>query len=69
MKDDKCSGASEKATLWSEVIKQVKDLFDLKEMGAITVEVYEEKKKLLLKDINWCLLTNKYKISYGQLMS
>jgi hypothetical protein len=31
------------------VIKQVKDLFDLKEMGAITEEEYEEKKKNLLE--------------------
>ena len=33
----------------SEAIKQVKDLFDLKEIGAITDEEYEEKKKLLLE--------------------
>ena len=52
MKNDKCSGASDKAKLRSEVIKQIKDLFDLKELGAITVEEYEEKKNLLLKDIN-----------------
>jgi hypothetical protein len=31
------------------VIKQVKDLFDLKEMGAITEKEYEEKKKNLLE--------------------
>lgn len=33
----------------SEAIKQVKDLFDLKEIGAITDEEYEEKKELLLE--------------------
>ena len=41
--------AAEKSKLRSEVIKQVKDLFDLKEMGAITEEEYEEKKKNLLE--------------------
>ena len=41
--------AAEKSKLRSEVIKQVKDLFDLKEMGAITEKEYEEKKKNLLE--------------------
>lgn len=44
MENDKCYAGSEKAKLQSEVIKQVKELFDLKEMGAITVEEYEEKR-------------------------
>jgi hypothetical protein len=37
--------------LRSEVIRQIKDLFDLKEIGAITEKEYEEKKKILLKDL------------------
>jgi hypothetical protein len=37
--------------LRSEIIKQIKDLFDLKQLGAITEEEYEEKKKTLLKDL------------------
>ena len=42
---------TEKAHLRSEVIKQIKDLFDLKNLGAITEEEYVEKKVLLLKDL------------------
>ena len=42
---------TEKAHLRSEVIKQIKDLFDLKNLGAITEEEYVEKKALLLKDL------------------
>ncbi|CAB3977072.1 Hypothetical predicted protein [Paramuricea clavata] len=38
------SSTTEKAKLRSEVIKQVKDLFDLKQLGAITEEEYEEKR-------------------------
>jgi hypothetical protein len=37
--------------LRSEVINQIKDLFELKQLGAITGEEYEEKKKILLKYI------------------
>ena len=37
--------------LRSEVIKQIRDLFDLKQMGAITEEEYDEKREILLKDI------------------
>jgi hypothetical protein len=37
--------------LRSETIKQIKDLFDLKQLDAITEEEYEEKKKILLKDL------------------
>ena len=35
----------------SEVIKQIRDLFDLKQMEAITEEEYDEKREILLKDI------------------
>ncbi|CAB4015551.1 Hypothetical predicted protein [Paramuricea clavata] len=35
----------------SELIKQIQDLFDLKQVGAISEEEYEEKSKILLKDI------------------
>lgn len=40
-----------KTKLRSEVINQIKDLFELKQLGAITGEEYEEKKKILLKYI------------------
>ena len=42
---------TEKTQLRSEVIKQIKDLFDLKNLGAITEEEYVEKKTFLLKDL------------------
>lgn len=35
----------------SELIKQIKDLFDLKQLGAITEEEYVENKKILLQDL------------------
>ena len=39
------------AKLRSEVIKHIKDLFDLKQVGAITQEEYDDKKEILLKDL------------------
>ena len=42
---------TEKTHLRSEVIKQIKDLFDLKNLGAITKEGYVKKKALLLKGL------------------
>ena len=43
--------AGEKARLRSEVLKQIREFFDLKQLGAITEEEYDEKRKILLKDI------------------
>ncbi|CAB4038288.1 Hypothetical predicted protein [Paramuricea clavata] len=40
-----------KSKFRSEIIKQIKDLFELKQLDAITEEEYEEKKKILLKYI------------------
>jgi predicted RNase H-like HicB family nuclease len=35
----------------AEVLKQLKDLFELKSIGAITEEGYEQKKPILMKDL------------------
>ncbi|XP_028417958.1 uncharacterized protein LOC114542659 isoform X1 [Dendronephthya gigantea] len=41
-----------KVAVRSEVIKQIREFFDLKQLGAITEDEYEAKKALLLQDIH-----------------
>ena len=36
---------------YTKVLKQIRDLFQLKQIGAITEEEYEGKKAKLLKDL------------------
>ena len=36
----------------SEILKQMKELFELKKMGAITEDEYIEKKTTLLQDLS-----------------
>ena len=42
-----------KSAIRSEILKQIKDLYDLKTMGAITEDEYKSKKEILFKDLQW----------------
>lgn len=35
----------------TDVLKQIRELFELKEMGAISAQEYEDKKKIIMKDL------------------
>ena len=41
----------DKVTLRLEVLKQIRELHELNEIGAITEDEYKQKKKVLLNDI------------------